>query len=58
MARPSRQSHAVELILFPWHMPEDTTECVANSPCTCFIEIIRHFVLEHSHDPIYVYIQI
>ena len=26
MARPSRDSHAIELALFLWHMPEDATE--------------------------------
>ena len=29
MASLSRLSHAVELILFSWHMPDDTTEGVA-----------------------------
>ena len=29
MARPSRQSHAIELTLFVWHMPQYTTESVA-----------------------------
>ena len=29
MARPSRWSHAFELTLFLWHMPEDSTDSVA-----------------------------
>ena len=29
MGYPKRLSHAVELILFLWHMPADTTEGVA-----------------------------
>ena len=28
MARPSRYSHAIELTLFLWHMPDDATEGV------------------------------
>ena len=28
MARPSRQSHAIVLTLFLWHMPDDATEGV------------------------------
>ena len=29
MARPSRQSYAIELTSFLWHMPDDATEDVA-----------------------------
>ena len=29
MARPSRESHAIELTLFLWHIPDDATEGVA-----------------------------
>ena len=29
MAPPSRESHAIELTLFMWHMPDDATEGVA-----------------------------
>ena len=29
MARSSRQSHAIELTLFLWHMPDDAAEGVA-----------------------------
>ena len=33
MARPSRWSHAIELTLFLWHMPDDATEGVADLGC-------------------------